>query len=303
MLGFTKQQSQLTLKRDSHLQEEQYQYLREVVYDVARRILNARKFCGVSPKIYGLGKQEIAWDELTDMGAGFMDYIFKSNPDSINLTRKYTQVPISQKDFKIGRRDIASSQTTGFPLRATYARVAARKVSELEEEMIVAGNTHLGINGLYASAGNDYSTTQDPATYGDTINAIQGAIKLLRADKHYGPYNLVLHSDEFGDLEASQSTQGVPEMPVVNALLAQKPHTEVKEQHIFMNDFMTAGLGMVLERPNLGNFRLERCTEIALETEDLAKIDGGGVYGNVFACNILVVEKANSICKLSDLTD
>ena len=303
MIPMTRHNTNFALKQDSQLQEEQYQFLRDTVYDVARRELNARKLCAVSPQVYGLGVEEIAYDTLTDMGDGFVDYVFKSNPDSINLTRNYAQVPIWQKDFIIGRRELASSQRTGFPLKSTLASIAAKKVAEMEEEMIMMGNDYLGIDGLYDAAGNTYSTTQDPATYGDTLNAISGAIKLLRADKHYGPYNLVLHSDEFGDLEKSISTTGVAEMPVANALLAKKPHQLVAEQHIFMNDFLTAGTGLLLEVPKLENFKLERCTEIALETSDLHIKDGGGVYGRVFACNILVVEKTNSICTLTDLTD
>lgn len=139
---------------------EQYQQLRTKVIGVADAELQGRKILFQPPGI-DFGTQDYGYDKLTDLSAA--EIIGKYSPgskDMIDLTRKSATVPILHKGFKVSRIDLGSSKRTKKgTIKAVGLNRASRKVAELEDDMIVNGNSAHNVNGIEDIYGNTVAGT------------------------------------------------------------------------------------------------------------------------------------------------
>ncbi len=154
---------------------EQKRKIRANIIDVATPKLNARTI--LSPLPVGQGVQEFGYDKSSDMtDAEIIDKFSPGSRDDARLTRKATGIPILHKGFNISRIDMFSSNA----LKSRFQTIAAKKVAQLENSLIINGNSTFNISGVLdvynnsVTAGLNWGTgtfTELKNPYQDIVNA------------------------------------------------------------------------------------------------------------------------------------
>jgi|Deesub1362B_J571_1020462.scaffolds.fasta_scaffold00060_87 uncharacterized linocin/CFP29 family protein len=271
---------------------EWYKQIKEDVVVPAREQNIARKIAAVRGPL-GLGVQQYDFDTLSEMSAAELTYAFVTgSEDALNFTRSSVKIPVLHKDFRIDRRDLASAERFGLPLKTEAAQAAAYQVTYKENQLVIIGDSSAGINGLYNAAGNSESTALDFGTYGNAIKKIRAAMSLLMADKIYPPYNLLLHPTQFSELYGSIDTASggsVDEAARVKAMIGGD---------IIVCPYLTDGTGLLLATPSQRKFEIIIAQDLTVEADfDRNK----NVVGKVFECLVPVVYDSNAICKLTNI--
>jgi len=271
---------------------EWYKQIKEDVVIPAREQNIARKIAAVRGPL-GLGVQQYDFDTLSEMSAAELTYAFVSgSEDALNFTRSSVKIPVLHKDFRIDRRDLASAERFGIPLKTEAARAAAYQVTHKENELVIVGDSGAGINGLYNAAGNVESTSLDFGTYGNALKKIRAAMALLMGDKIYPPYNLLLHPTQFAELYGSIDTSSggsVDEASRIKAMIGGD---------IIVCPYLTEGTGLLLATPNQRKFEIVVAQDLTVE----AGFDRNkNIVGKVFECVVPVVYDTNAICKLTNI--
>jgi uncharacterized linocin/CFP29 family protein len=238
--------------------------------------------------------QSLGWDIETEIADALLAFEFMESDDVIKLTRSNKPVPILQRGFKVGRRDLASSKIRGDPLNVRTAVSAAYKVQLKEEALLIQGYTADGttydIKGLYQSANNTFGGATW-ATAANIILAINAAIGALIVDKIYPPYNCVLHPDQWAETGVLISGSA-------------KSHREwIKESmqggDVYVSPTITAGTGMVLATKEQGHFDFG--VPVDLKHEEVIHPVTKNLHGLVFECLLPRVFDTNAICTITGI--
>jgi uncharacterized linocin/CFP29 family protein len=271
------------------LTNEQYKYIDEAVAWPPRQMLIGRRVARTFGPL-GEGKLTIEWTKIAEAGPA---QLFRSekvtlSEDTIDNTVGSLDIPAIARGFRIPRRSIEASRTTGTPLDIATAKSASYRVSLLEDTLILKGSG--GINGFYDSAGNDYSSSADWDTATNILPAVNGGIDLLTADNIFPPYNLVVNPTQYGQLFALVANTSEFYYDVVQRRIGGQ---------IFQSPALTAGTGMFLASPDAGFFDLPLGVDIHAEVEELPLNEFKDLYGVVWDAITPRIREANAICKLS----
>jgi len=153
----------------------------------------------------GMGRTVLETERQSDISAAevSMDGLRRSNEDRPVFDLVSLPLPIIHKDFGYTARQIAVSRNGGSPLDTTTAELAARKVAEEAEKLL------LGTYGTYAFGGGTiYGYTNFPSRLTKTMTAptasgwtpattVQEVLEMRDQAKdanHYGPYMLYTSS-------------------------------------------------------------------------------------------------------------
>jgi len=273
------------------LTEQQHKYIDEAVAWPPRQILIGRRVARTFGPL-GEGKLTVEWTKIAEVGVAQM---FRSekvtlSEDIIDNTVGSLDVPAIARGFRIPRRSLEASRTWGTPLDVATAKSASYQVSLLEDTLILKGSG--GLNGLYDSAGNDYSTAKDWGTATNIMPSINGAIALMKADKIFPPYNLVVSDTQFDELfEFITNTSEFYYDAVQRRIGGQ----------IFQTPVLTGGTAMLLAQPDAGFFDLPLGVDIHAEVEELPLNEFKDLYGIVWEAITPRIREANAICKLSSI--
>lgn len=273
------------------LTDQQYKYIDEAVQWPPRQILIGRRIARTFGPL-GEGKLTVEWNKISEVGAAQM---FRSqkvtlNEDIIDNTVGSLDVPALARGFRIPRRSLEASRTYGTPLDVATAKSASYQVSILEDTLVLKGSG--GIDGLYDSAGNDYSTTKHWSTATNIMASVNGAIALLKADKIFPPYNLVVNDARFDELfEFITNTSEFYYDAVQRRIGGQ----------IFQTPVLDSATGMLLATPDAGFFDLPLGVDVHAEVEELPLDQFKDLYGVVWEAITPRIREANAICKLSDI--
>ena len=273
------------------LTDQQYKYIDEAVQWPPRQILIGRRVARTFGPL-GEGKLTVEWNKISEVGAAQM---FRSqkvtlNEDIIDNTVGSLDVPALARGFRIPRRSLEASRTYGTPLDVATAKSASYQVSILEDTLVLKGSG--GIDGLYDSAGNDYSTAKHWSTATNIMASINGAIALLKADKIFPPYNLVVNDARFDELfEFITNTSEFYYDAVQRRIGGQ----------IFQTPVLDSATGMLLATPDAGFFDLPLGVDVHAEVEELPLDQFKDLYGVVWEAITPRIREANAICKLSDI--
>ena len=125
-------------------------------------------------------------------------------------------------------------------------RVIGTKENDLLINSYKPDNTNVRVNGLYAAAGNSYTTPKDFGTAGYAIDAVAGGLDLIWSDKITGVnYNLVLNTTQYSELSTSRASTNLSrEWDDVLALLNQEGGPV--PGRIIRSPNMTAGTGLLV---------------------------------------------------------
>lgn len=160
------------------------------------------------------GKKSIDYDTITEIGNGYVAYNIPFDDlqmDMIKLTPAILRLPNIYKPYAIERSTIEAYASAGKDILNEGMLAAMYAYLKAEEAMLMQSwkpdATNAVINGLYASAGNDYSTSKDVATDGNLTDAVLGGLALNDADG-VPPlnYNLTLNPTQFRELQANKGT-------------------------------------------------------------------------------------------------
>jgi uncharacterized linocin/CFP29 family protein len=275
------------------------------VTDIIRQKIIGRRLIPLATgSPLGFGVQQIKNNILQDMSDATISMKLTENQDTVGYTDTSLDIPIIHKEFEIDRRDLLSSERMGMPLDTSNAEVAATKVAELEDEMIIEGAG--GFDGMYDSAGNDYNTSADFGTAGNAIKAVKGGMALLMADKIYPPYNLVINEEQYAEIVGPRgTTSDVSELDIVRKMInggagdGTPGAAGGPSGNVYVTPTITAGTALLAAAPNKAYADLVIAQDVQLEFEELEK--SKNVFGRVFEALVPRVKHSNAFCTLSDV--
>jgi len=206
-------------------------------------------------------------------------------------------IPVIAKTFKIQWRDLASSRRLGNDLWLQQVRQSARKIQEVEEQLLLTGEYDgwpaLGINGLLQSAGTSAAASGNwPA---NAIADINTARSNLQASGFVGmPFDLIAPPD------------------MVKCLDAQLPQTEITYKkfltknglvnRIFESAYLYAGDGgqdsALLVQASRDNFDLVQAMPPKVGRWEYKD---GNIYGYLRECIVPRIKREESIYEITDL--
>ncbi len=157
----------------------------------------------------GMGKTVLETETQSDISAATMsmDGLRQSQADSPNFGLSNLPLPIIHKDFHFSARQVMTSRNGGSPLDTTTAELAARRVAELAEQLL------LGTADTYAFGGGTiYGYTNYPSalvkvltnptasgwTPATTVNEVLEMRLQSQLAYHYGPW--ILYSSPNWDI-------------------------------------------------------------------------------------------------------
>ena len=273
------------------LTEQQYKYIDEAVAWPPAQMLVGRRVARTFGPL-GEGKLTVEWNKIAHVGEAqlFRTQKVTLSEDTIDVTVGSLDIPALARGFRIPRRSLEASRTYGTPLDVAAAKSASYMVSVLEDTLILKGAE--GINGLYDSATNDYSTTKHWSTPAYISDSINGAIALLKEDKIFPPYNLVVNDARFDELFQFVGTTSEYYYDVVQRRIGGQ---------VLQTPVLGAATAMLLAQPDAGYFDLPLGVDIHAEVEELPLNEFRDTYGVVWEAITPRIRETNAICKLSDI--
>lgn len=283
----------------NYIPVEYYEQVRDSIIETIRKQSIARTMLPSRLIPGGIGTQQYSFDTATEVSEALLSYAFVDNAeDVVGRDRGHVPIPVLHKEFRIGRRDMASAMNGGYDLDVRSANSAAYRVSNLENELVVDGFAPDGstyeIEGIYQAAGNDYSTSADFGTAGNPTTAVEGALTLLYADDIDTNFDLYLHPTQYLELATSifgSSNEGEREMPLIKELIGGD---------IIKTTWLTAGTGMLVPQNCPDYFgEVVIAQDATVEMEELPK--SHDMWGRVYECLIPVIYEKDAFCILSDI--
>jgi uncharacterized linocin/CFP29 family protein len=133
--------------------------------------------------------------------------------NTLDFDEQAIPLPITFVDFRIPIRKLIAMQKYGTPFDTTMVSQATRKVIEKLEDVLFNGSSvKVGGRSLFGYLDYTYSNELSSLAGGWTAtptNIEPDVVKLIaaaEADRHYGPYILYVHSNEWTDLRQRDST-------------------------------------------------------------------------------------------------
>ena len=192
------------LRTNGTLRKDEWSRLDETVVQVARQRLvgvNDLVSRGLTYDIAnGLGVTVLETENVGDMEAAQlnMDGATRGKSDRVQYDIGYLPLPIVHKDFQLNIRVLEASRRLGQPLDTTQAAIAARKVSEMTEEILFTGASAYTFGGGVVRGYTDFpyrssvslaTVWTDSSMTGAKILADVIAMKQASInDRHYGPW-------------------------------------------------------------------------------------------------------------------
>lgn len=178
------------------LLREEMEYVDRVIIETIKPALVARQLFPLTKVSDDGGVMWVTTPEEVDMSEASITLHGAAQADDVSLYWTHEQVvPVIQKNFKIQWRDLAASRRLGQDLYTQQVRQAARKIQEVEEQLLLTGEYDgwpaMGINGLLQSAGTSAAASGNwPA---NAIADINTARANLQASGFVGmPFDLIV---------------------------------------------------------------------------------------------------------------
>ena len=192
------------------LRKDEWIDLEETIIESARErlvIVDDLRNAGLTYNVGGLGTIVSEWEtasEITDAEAT-MDGESTADRDRQEFGLNGVPIPVIQKPFRIGERQLLASRNRGAALDVTTGTEAGRAVSRTSEDMVINGLSIPGgqykVHGLLTFPGrarqqiSDW-TDEENVTNQDILDDILGLVQVMETEeRHYGPFNLYIAGD------------------------------------------------------------------------------------------------------------
>ena len=202
------------LRTNNLLRKDEWVELDQVVVDVAKERLIAvedlRSRNLVHP-LGGLGTLFSEYEAQSDMTDATIDMsgVSPGEEDSTEWDLRAVPVPVIHKDFRIDIRRLEASRRLGNGVDFTQARVAARKVAEGAEKLVISGSgIKVDNKQIYGYRNHPNLISAAIATgkqWNSIANIYPGVLDMVsdaHGVNHYGPYILYVAKDVWPQLLA-----------------------------------------------------------------------------------------------------
>ena len=275
-----------------------------------RQQLVGRQLAAVNPDLKGDGIFEVEHHFLNELGAATVSYNLPrpdAARDSVTASRATLKVPVLEKGFEIARADYDIYKATEgrTPIDTTVALSAAQVVGVKEDDLIINGwkpdGTNAEITGLYAGAGNSYTTNDDFATAGKPTTALAGALALIETDSALAAnYNFVCHPTQRNELRGLRNANGVREEPEFVEMLNPGGGDLGK---IKSTTAIAAGTGLLVPVDPARQFvelvvPRDYRTSLGVDSRDEAN---SPIYGRVMCMTIPKIKQSAGLCSLTQI--
>jgi uncharacterized linocin/CFP29 family protein len=217
--------------------------------------------------------------------------------DRIQLEGFDVKVPVIHKEFLLHWRDVISSRYGGLPIETRSVESAGVQCAEEEDKLLLSGEYSgfraLGIEGLI-TATNRNTKASAGAWPANALTDISAAIGELEADRHYGPYGLILRSSWLAKLRTLISNTGIFYLEKV---------AELVKAGVYVSDqlYTSAGLttSALVAEPGQQNFEMVVGQDLATfmqQDEDM------NVSGKVYEVVAPRINRPTSVCEVTGLT-
>jgi uncharacterized linocin/CFP29 family protein len=211
-----------SLRTNSTLRKDEWVELDRAVISAAQdRLVVVKDLLGRGLRYTltnGLGKTVLESENVSDMRAAevSMDGVTRGQDDVVEYGIVGLPLPLFHKEYTLSIRHLAASRNVGESLDTTQARLASRKVADLQEEVVANGYddfkySDYTIYGLTDFTSRNIGTlSADWALSGTTGATIVSDVLSMKADalgaKMYGPYMLYISSDYETKMDEDYST-------------------------------------------------------------------------------------------------
>ena len=170
----------------------------------------------IRPLTGGLGVLYDAWQTMSEGGDAeqSMSGVTAGAENAVDFNEVQVPLPVTFVQFRINARKLLASARNGTPFDTYMIAEATKKVIEKLEDMLFNGSSVV-FGGHDLPGYLNYTDSNEVALTGGWVttpaNIEKDIVKLINAneaDRHYGPYNLYLHTDEWGALRQRDSTAG-----------------------------------------------------------------------------------------------
>lgn len=273
---------------------EWYRAIRSDAIAEARKQNICRSMLPVRGPIGGIGVQQWSYDKTEEMSEALVSYQFVDlAEDAVNYSRAHIAIPLIQKEFRVGRRDLASAQRGNYPITTVNSNAATYQVVNIENKMVIDGYSRDGksyeIKGLLRSAGEDIDDNYDLGTPGNFAKATSVAINAMMANEIYGPFEWTINPAQYTEAIISLWTGGTPEIDMVKNMVSG----------IRVTNWVPAGEGMFTGGKSNSQYELLIAQDLAVETEIMQK--SKDLWGRVYESLVPIVYNDKSILHFTKL--
>lgn len=188
------------LHEENPLNEREWEHLKSVVVDVARRRLVGRRIVDIFGPL-GAGVQTIVHDHFSGTTMGAIGLLGEEDSDPMRSVRREAGIiPIIYKDFVIHWRDLETSRLTGVAFDPAIAAGAAAFCADREDHLIFFGDQEMGYEGLLTVDGRLTLELGDWSIPGNAFDDVVRATETLVKAGHYGPYAMVVTPELYSQM-------------------------------------------------------------------------------------------------------
>jgi uncharacterized linocin/CFP29 family protein len=283
---------------DEPLTKEQGEYIRTAAIRAAQLSLKGRTIFAGAVRNIDPGAQSYGYDKESETAAAALDFQWpgRLSLDIQNFERDSVPIPNIHAETEINKLDLNSSRMYGTPLNTSGIENRARQVAKLIDQMLINGYSNNGttylIKGLYTAASNDIASALDFGTPANIIEAVNTAYGRLLDSGREGPYNLVLHPEQYAQLLPLIGSTATTYLQWVEATL---------KGQIIISDTLKSGTGMMLPVNPQGAYELVISEDLTTETEQTSIKEGGNLFARVYFRGLPVIYDTKAICKLSNI--
>jgi len=273
---------------------EWYRAIRSDAISEARKQNICRSMLPVRGPIGGIGVQQWSYDKTEEMTEALISYQFVDlAEDAVNFGRDHIAIPLIQKEFRIGRRDLASAQRGNYPLTTVNSNAATYQVVNLENKMVIDGITKDGrsyeLRGLLRSAGEDINDDYNTATPGNFAKATAAAIETMMSNEIYGPFEWTINPAQYTELAISLWTGGTPEIDMIKNMV----------NNVRVTNWIPKNHGMFTGGQSNSQYELIIAQDLTVETEILQK--SKDLWGRIYESLVPIVYNPKSILHFTNL--
>ncbi|MCL2641964.1 MAG: bacteriocin family protein [Candidatus Bathyarchaeota archaeon] len=284
---------------DEPLTKEQGTYINTVAIKAAQLSLKGRQIFGSAIRNIDPGAQSYGYDKENETAPAAVDFSWpgRLSLDIQNFERDIVPIPNLHAETEINKLDLASSRMNGTPLNTSGIENRARQVARLIDEMLIKGYSNNNgasyiIKGLYTSAANDLSSAlpfSNPTNIPDAINA---ASAMLLSSGREGPYNLILHPNQYSLLSPFIGSTATTYKNWVNETIGGQ---------IIISDTIKAGTAMMAPVNPQGAYEIVISEDLTTETGITTLKEGSNLFARIYFRGLPVIYDTKAICKLSNI--
>lgn len=270
---------------ENPLDEREWEHLKSVVIDVARRRLVGRRIVDIHGPL-GAGVQTIVHDHFTGTTMGQLGLLGEGDPDPMRSVRREAGIiPIISKDFIIHWRDLETSRLTGVGLDTAIAAGAAAFCADREDHLVFFGDADMGYEGLMTVDGRITLELGDWSHPGQPFHDVVHATEALVEAGHYGPYALVVTPELYSQMHRVHPGTSVLEIAHIR---------EIVTDGIFQSSILGKGRAVIVStgRQNFDLAVAQDLTVAYLGAENMNH------PFRVFESVYLRIKRHSSICTL-----